>query len=78
MRASIYRSLIAGLVIAAAPTVSADGDGASDITAWRWHVTNILSVQRNLPDPPANHIIRRAGPYFADGSGAPSGDRLHR
>jgi hypothetical protein len=78
MRASIHRSLIAGLVIAGAPTASADMDGASDIAVWRWHVTNIWSAQRNLPDPPANHVIRHSGPFLADGSGAPSGDRLHR
>ena len=83
MVASIHRPLIAGLVIAAASIASAETAGDSDNTVWRWHVTNILRAQRDAPDQPRSdapdqsryHVIKRAGPFLADGSGAPSGDR---
>ena len=75
MVASIHRSLIAGLVVTAASVAGAQTVGDSDSTVWRWHVTNVLRAQYDTPDQPRIHVIKRAGPFLADGATAPTGER---
>jgi hypothetical protein len=77
MRAFIRLSFIAGLLITGGTVAHAGADAASDVAVWRWHVTNILRAQQNRPSQ-ASPFIQRRGPYLADRSLAPMGDRLHR
>jgi hypothetical protein len=74
MVASVHRSLITAFVVATATIASAETLGGSDSDVWRWHVTNILRAQQDTPDQLRTHHIVRAGPFLADGSGAPSAE----
>jgi hypothetical protein len=75
-------SLIAGLSIAGIGAADAD----SDVSVWRWHITNVLRAQQNRVDQPpplcegrASAIIpssRYCGQrYFSD---PPTGDFARR
>jgi hypothetical protein len=48
MRMPIRLSLIAGLSIAGIAEAAAE----SDVSVWRWHVTNVLHAQQNRVDQP--------------------------
>jgi hypothetical protein len=84
MRTLIRLSLIAGLSVAGVGAAAAD----SDVSAWRWHVTNVLRAQQDRDVQPAPLCEGRASTieasgrfihcnqrYFAD---PPVGDFAHR
>jgi hypothetical protein len=56
MRMPIRLSLIAGLSIAGIGAAAAD----SDVSVWRWHVTNVLRAQQNRVVQPSPLCERRA------------------
>jgi hypothetical protein len=85
MHAHIHVSLIAGLSIAGIGAAAAD----SDVSVWRWHVSNVLRAQQSSADPPpvlrerrasaiesGSAFVQRHERYFADGAPVPKSDLI--